>query len=365
MGLWWKNLSIEAKLAWASSVLLVVWLASGMLFEPASGPVVRTTPVPHVEVRQVTPVSHQRMVNVSGLTEAATKASIAAQTAGRVMAIPVERGQQIAKGSALVELDPADRTIRLRAAEAELTRARKLRDAARQLTREGYMAASVLTEREAAYAAARERVAAARLDLDYATIRAPFAGQLEDRLVSVGDYVNIGTPVAVMVDRSDILLVGYVAQSDRHVLRTGVTVSATLLDGRDVPATLRAIATDADPATRTYRVEAVLDDRGQNIPTGMSAALNIPAEAVTAVRVPHSWLVLGDSGTVGLMLAAATSSDTTVRFQPVSIINDTPAGVWVAGWSDVPALVVSRGQASLRDGGRVHASLAGDREAPQ
>lgn len=361
MRAWWHNLSFEAKLAVGSSLALLVWLLSGMVGPHAPAESVRTIPLPDVQVERLQAMPHQRMVNVSGLTAAATKADVAAQTAGRVQAIPVERGQNAAKGATLVQLDPADRTIRLRAAEAELTRTRKLLTAGRELTKEGYMAASVLTEREAAYEAARQQVAAAKLDLSYTTVSAPFAGRVEDRLVSVGDYVNVGTPVAVMVDRSDILLVGYVAQADRDYLRTGVTVSATLLNGTSVPARLRAVATDADSATRTYRVEAVLGDGAGEVPTGMSAALNIPGEITQALRLQHDWLVLGDSGHVGVMVADAATGETVVHFQPVTILNDSPDGIWVATWGENTPLLVTRGQAALRDGSKITATA---KEAP-
>ncbi|MCP5405715.1 MAG: efflux RND transporter periplasmic adaptor subunit [Pseudomonadaceae bacterium] len=357
---WWQSLSMEVKVSVAVVAALALWLASGMVGGKASAPQETAPPAPSVQVSMVAPQDYRRIITLSGLTEAAAKAEIAAQTAGRVDKVMVERGDTVAKGAPLLQIDPADRTIRLRAAEAELTRTRKLWQAGRELAREGYMAAAVLAEREAAYEAAREQVAAAKLDLSYATVRAPFDGRVENRMVNVGDYVNVGAPVALMVDRSEILLVGYAAQSERDLLRQGVEVAGVLLDGARVNARLRAVATDADTATRTYRVEAVVEsDDAKALATGMTATLHIPAEDESALKIPHDWLVLGDGGSLGVMLADAADGETTVRFHQVEVLNDSADGVWVAAWQQAPVRVVSRGQSALRDGGTVIATAEG------
>lgn len=353
---WWANLSTEGKWLVGSTMAVCLWLASGMVGQHDT-PALTAPSLPDVEVTRISSQDYQRVIHVSGFTEAEHNATLAAQTAGKVQATPATRGLEVRAGDVLVELDPADRLLRLHAAEAELTRTRKLAQAARALAKEGYMAGTVLAEREANYQAAQERAAAAKLDMRYTQLSAPFEGVVEDVMVTAGDFVNIGTPMVKLVNRTNILLVGNVAQADRNALQTGVTVSATLLDGTTLPATLRAIATDASPATRTYRIEAVLDTQGTTVPTGMSAKLMVPAGMQDASLVPHAWLVLNDTGEVGVMTVTIPASSTLVHFQSVNLLADTPAGIWVNGLPS-NAYVVSRGQAALKDASLVRATEA-------
>lgn len=356
---WWDNLHIETKVVVGASVALLVWLSSGMLWGGREAPTTPATQVPEVQVARIALQPYARTVTISGFTEAEDNALLAAQTAGRILATPATRGQEVTKGTLLVALDPADRLVRLKAAEAELSRTGKLAKAARALAKEGYMAGTVLAEREANYQAAVEKIAAAKLDMRYTDVTAPFDGVVEDVMVSEGDFVGVGTPVVKLVGRREILLVGHVAQGERGLLALGSDVSATLLDGTNVPATLRAVATDADPVTRTYRVEAVIDGTTYPVPTGMSAKMIVPAGTVNATRLAHDWLVLNDAGALGVMLAKGTSP-TVASFEKISPLADTPAGVWVSGL-DTGAPLITLGQAALKDGATVRAVF---KEAP-
>lgn len=354
---WWANLSTENKWLVGGSFAVCLWLASGLVGrDPA--PSLPAPGLPHVEVTLVTSQPYQRVIEVNGFTEAEHSATLAAQTAGRVASTPATRGLAVKAGDILVELDPADRLLRLRAAEAELTRTRKLAQAARALAKEGYMAGTVLAEREANYQAAQERFENAKLDMRYTQLAAPFDGVVEDLLVTAGDFVGVGTPMVNLVGRDHILLVGNVAQADRNVLEAGALVSASLLDGTAFSATLRAIGTDANPATRTYRIEAVLDTSGTTVPTGMSARLLVPAGTQNATLIPHAWLVLNDAGDVGVMRVTTPASSTLVHFQPIHLLADTPQGVWVNGLPEPSTYLVNQGQTALKDKTLVHAVVA-------
>ena len=354
------KLSAETRWALVACLLVGAWMLSGFWSGVSNTMKPEAEPLPHVQVQKVQPSTYRRQVTVSGFTQADKGATLSSQTAGRVDSVRVARGATVQKGDVLMTLDPADRLIRQRAAESELTRTYKLVKAARELAKSGYMAGTVLAEREAAYQAAQEKVANAMLDMAYTRLTAPFDGVVEDLMVTEGDYVNVGTSMVKLVGRDDILLVGYVAQADRHVVQAGDTVSATLVDGTDVPATLRSVATDADAATRTYRVEALIDGRRYPVPTGMSAELVLAAESVQALHVDHDWLVLNDVGTIGLMSVTVPASDTVASFQPVTLLADNEGGMWVQTSSEQGMWLVTRGQAALRQGTRVDAVPIGD-----
>src|ERR1051326_6249725 len=59
-----------------------------------------------------------RFIRVTGTLTAEEQADVAAETAGRVIATPVERGTAVSQGAELVKLSPVETEASLREAEA-------------------------------------------------------------------------------------------------------------------------------------------------------------------------------------------------------------------------------------------------------
>ena len=369
----WKNMNATSKWAFGIFAALVLWFASGLVFKSApkvpgaemdaaaNTEVSGTVALPSVAVEAVAPQEYARVLVLNGSSEALVRATVSAQTAGRVNGVRVVRGDRVTKGQILVTLDPANRGSDVRAAQAELEKANQLAASARELAEAGYFSSTQLAEREAQLASAKEMLARASQDMAYTQVKAPVDGIVEDTPVVVGDFVSVGTPVARVVQRDEILIVAYAGQAQLGDVPVGASATVVLANGETVPAVVRFVATDADPATRTYRVEAVVDGEAHPIPTGMTAALRVPLDAHPAYRVSHSALVLGDTGEVALMQAVAdvssSNSGRVARLLPVRILSDDGAGVWLAPAADTetaPDLgtlqVVVRGQAGMGDG---------------
>lgn len=364
----WTKLgkSMNANSRWAFGILLavVLWFVSGLVLksEPkvpgegdapaAEGDVSGTMPRASVAVQPLAAQPYNRVLTLNGASEALVRATVSAQTAGRVDSVRVVRGDTVAKGQILLTLDPANRGSDVRAAQAEVAKATKLAESARELATAGYFSATQLAEREAQLASAKEMLARASTDMAYTQVKAPVDGVVEDTPVVVGDFVSVGTAVARVVQRDEILVVAHAGQNQRGDVPVGASATVVLANGEEVPATVRFVATDADATTRTYRVEAAVDGKAYPVPTGMTAALHIPLGEQRAYRVSHSTLVLGDEGSVAVVLATQDDQgQRAARVTPVTILSDDGQGVWVGGISSTGTLsVVVRGQAGLADG---------------
>lgn len=145
------------------------------------------------------------------------EASISAEVGGRIEAMQARVGERVEKGAVLVRIDPGDYRIaadraaaqaglvdsRIKLAEAQLRQARALAD-------RGFISEDALRVRETELAvlssereAARHALAGTRLQLSRAVIRAPFAGIVRERLVSVGDLAQPGTPLLVLMSADE------------------------------------------------------------------------------------------------------------------------------------------------------------------
>ncbi len=173
---------------------------------------------PHAPAVQFA-VAHARpttiSVNVQGEARPRVEATLAAQVAGRmVWASPkFVDGGSFVEGEVMARVDAADyqlAVVRARAQVAQSQEALTREEAEGELARQDWQALGrgeppPLAVREPQLAQARAQLAAseaalrsAELDLNRASIRAPFTGRVRERRANVGDYVGPGTPVAVM-----------------------------------------------------------------------------------------------------------------------------------------------------------------------
>ncbi len=306
-------------------------------------------PLVKVRVRTLDAVPHSSDVVLRGRTQALRSVDLKAQTDGRIVALPVEKGAQVKAGELICRLAVDDRKARLAEAQA-LVRQRQIEyDAAVQLAAKGYRAENQVAAARALLDGARAQVKQMQVELEHTRILAPFAGTVDDRPVEIGDYLQKGQTCATIVDEDPFLVVGEV--SERHVgdLNIGDVGEVRLLDGKTLEGKVRFIAKTADPLTRTFRVELEVANPDHSLRDGMTAEIRITAREILAHRISPALLVLDAKGRMGIRIVDGKGI---VRFQPVTIVSDEPEGMWVTG---LPArvTVITVGQEFVRAGQKV------------
>ncbi|MDH3861840.1 MAG: efflux RND transporter periplasmic adaptor subunit, partial [Gammaproteobacteria bacterium] len=289
-------------------VTIALWLASGQ-FGPKGDDIVSTNTADQttasknaVRVRTQSAEEVMRMIVVNGKTAPARVVHLAAETDGRIVRVGAERGSNLEQGDVIVRLDERDRSARLSQAEATV-RQREVEYAARErLKSESYVSEAQLQESVALLEAARAEWTRAKLDLDYMTVRAPFAGALQARAVEIGDFVKRGDPIATYVDNRMIIVNANLSEFDARFVSVGDMAEATLATGETVRGRIRYVAPVADEGTRTFGVELEVDNTNGALRVGGTAELRIPAESVLAHRVSPALLTLDDAGNVGVKI---------------------------------------------------------------
>jgi multidrug efflux system membrane fusion protein len=191
------------------------------------------------------------------------------------------------------------------------------------------------------------------LDLTNTRIRAPFDGVVERLDMKVGGFMERGGLCAVLLDLNPILFAGQVSEGEVGQLREGQQASALLLDGREMPATLRFIGREAGNTTRTFRVEAAADNADNALRSGLTIELQLPLAVQRAHLIPSSLLALDDQGKIGVRILDAQKR---VEFRHLQLLGDTGEGVWVLGLPE-KALLITVGQEYVSIGSVVEVSL--------
>ncbi|MEO1013824.1 MAG: efflux RND transporter periplasmic adaptor subunit [Pseudomonadota bacterium] len=300
----------------------------------------------------VAPQEWRDTILLRGRTEAERKVTVRAETAGAVAATPTAAGALVSEGETLCRLRIDARRARLAEARAARKRAQLDFDAATKLAEEGFRSETSLAAFRAALDLAIASVEQAELDIERVDIKAPFDGVFDDRLAEIGDYLRVGDPCGVVIQRSPYLIVGAVSERDVAKLSVGDRGLARLATGETVEGKVRYIATAADPATRTFDVELQVPNEDGRLRDGVTAEFEIYASASNAHLLPRSALTLNDEGEIGVR---TVGGEGLVAFAAVRLLGESEAGVWVAGIDGAPEIIV-RGQDFVRAGQRVKVS---------
>lgn len=199
-------------------------------------------------------------------------AEVPAEVAGRVAEVKVEAGSRVAKGGELVVLDNEIATIDWQRASARLDEVKRLLAQAEQLSRNRVVSQTEVDalRSEARIAAAEEAGARARLDRHI--IRAPFDGSVLQRLVQVGEAVNVNEPVVKLVDVSRLRVVFFVNERDVASFPAGKVIRLRLpaRPGETFEVPVVNVAQASDESTRLFQLEAELPNPGETLRGGLT-----------------------------------------------------------------------------------------------
>ena len=330
----------------------VVWIASGMIGGNSNTaeselPVEQQSNQPFaVEVQTLQAQTIERRINIQAVVEAERILTLRAESHGRVIGLPVERGARVSSGDILAQLSIDDRQARLDQANAQLAQASQDHDAATTLAERGYASAARVRTTAAQLEAARANVEVARQAIGNLRVVAPFDGVLDSILVEMGEYVGIGTEIGRLVDNNPLIAELHVPQQSVSTVALGTIAEIRTVTGEVVTGSVRYIASNADPATRTFLVEIAIDNPDSTIPSGVSAEVLLPTGAESAHFISPAILALASDGSLGVKIV---DSENRVVFSPVSILLSETGGVWVSGLPDTVD-VITAGQGFVGDG---------------
>lgn len=361
--------AFPARPARSRAASLAPWLAlglSGLLLagcDAAAGPQAAVAPRP-VQVVKVAPAATALERSYVGTLRARFESPLAFRVDGKLASRQVDTGARVAKGQVLATLDDTDYRLALAAAQAEVAaNAARLRQAAadearsRDLLAKGHVSAAAYDQKRAAADGAREALRAAEKQrdlaanrLDYTVLRADADGVVTSVLADAGRVMQAGTPVVALARAGEVEAVVAIPEARLADLRAA-TAEVSLWAGGDTrfPATLREVAPEADPVTRSYAARFTLPAEAlAHGALGMTATvhLDLPA-AAPSIRLPRTAVVDFGQGPQVWRVPAAGGKPEPVK---VSVRGHVDEAVLVEGALKPGDLIVSLGAHRLDAG---------------
>ena len=333
--------------ALATAPLLAVACSSGdakTKDQPAAVQAIAVSPVAATEQ----PIT--RFIRATGTLMAEEQAEVAAETPGRVVAAPIERGTPVAQGAELVRISSTETEAQAKEAEAnaaqiearlglngnqpfdvnnvpEVQNAKAAYDLAQsefnriqsllaqrvvsqseydqrrtqmEAARQQYEAAkNGAAQQYQSLQAARARVTLAHKALADTVVRAPFAGSVAQRLVSAGDYVNKGMKVAVVVRVNPLRVQLTIPEQFVSAVAVGspVNFDVDAYPGRQFEGKVRYVSPALQADQRALTIEAMVPNPAGELKPGFFATARIEQPAKTPGVVVPAAAVVSTGGT--------------------------------------------------------------------
>lgn len=231
--------------------------------------------------------------NFPARIDAGKKAELAFRVPGKVQELPVKEGDKVEKGQEVAKLDPTDFQIVVNDRQATFDNAKKNFQRAKDLVDKGFISKMDYDKLEAEFKNARAALEAARQDLEYTSLKAPFSGTVAKRHIQRFEEVQAKQPILslqnvqqleVKFDVPESVIRGIrVSAAERAEARKGVRVFATFEDlpGREFPLRFKEIATKADAKTQTFEVTYTMEQLPRTtVLPGMTATVTVDLSAV-------------------------------------------------------------------------------------
>lgn len=228
-----------------------------------------------------------------GTARANESIEVTARTTSVVTRINFREGQRVRTGDVLVELDNKQENADLNLAEAQLKQAENQYQRSKTLAVSQAVSAADLDQLEANVLVARAQVQGARARLDRLSIRAPFAGTVGLRKISLGDLVGPDTVITTLDDTSVIKLEFGIPENFVSDLKAGMTIVAdsTVYAGRRFEGTVTSIDSRVDAVTRAVTVLATVPNGDGLLKPGMFLTVGLEKKRDQVLMIPEEALV--------------------------------------------------------------------------
>ncbi len=239
---------------------------------------------------------------LSGELRAVREATVRAKMPGSVLEVTIEEGQAVRRGAVIarIEARPLQDALlssqsAVRSAEQSLAVAEREAERTASLVKGGALAErdvefarSAVAGSQAQLADARARLASVRQQLEDAVVTAPISGVVSGRPVNAGDVVSPGTPLATIIDLSEMWLEASVQSEALAALKpeTPVDFQVRGYPGQTFEGHIERVSPSANPVTRQVAIFVHVPNTRGRLVAGLFAEGRVTSERREAIVVP-------------------------------------------------------------------------------
>ncbi len=246
----------------------------------------------------------ENVLSLIGTSYANTEVLFMSEVQGRVVSCNFDIGSRVGKGTVLAKVDDEIKKANVMTAEANYEKAKKDFDRYKTLVDQKSANEAQLDQAKFAYKTAEAQLIIAKRQLNDTKVISPVSGVITTKSIETGSYLNIGNPIATIIDVNTLKVKVNVSEKDIVKLAIGnkLRLKTEVYPKDDFNGTIKAINPKADES-HTYAVEVALANSGNKLKAGMffnvyfdniikGEALTIPRQAlVGSTKDPKVYVV--------------------------------------------------------------------------
>ena len=217
------------------------------------------------------------------------------ESAGRIQRVLVRSGQKVSAGQVLVELDNSVVQSSLAEIKTQLDLAQTLFDKQKRLWDQGIGSEVQYLQVKTQLEGLQKRLATAQKQAAMASLRAPFAGTVDELFLKAGEYAAPGMAVARLVSSGGLRLELDVPETYITRLKVGQKIALNFNSiGLQTSASISQVGDFISADSRTFKVNVSLPSNSQIKPNMMASAQVVDYSSKGVITVPNR-LILQDS----------------------------------------------------------------------
>lgn len=360
----WKlifGLSLALNLVLITLIALAGTKASQFMAMGAAGEAAGPQPTA-VAVDEVREDEWEITLRSVGSVDSVEGVTVRAEVPGVVEAIAFAPGRAVEAGAVLVKLESSIERANLEQAYADLDLAERTLKRTQDLFGTRSVPEADLDAARSQLASAKGRVASLEATLAKKTIRAPFAGILGIKQISVGQYLNPGEAVVVLQSMDPVFVEFSMPQRELGKLEEGLAVRAQVDAYPDqvFEGTLTAVNPEVDPLTRNVRLQATFENPGKELRPGLYVDVQVVMpESRTVKMIPSSSIVFAPSGDSVFVVTDNEDGQPTVSPSIVRLGQTRGDYIEVIEGLEAGERIVTDGAFKLREGAVIQISDRG------
>jgi membrane fusion protein (multidrug efflux system) len=244
---------------------------------------------PLVKAEAATMITFADRIEAVGTARANEQVTLSAPVTERIVRLNFDDGAFVRSGQVVAVLRQAEQNAELSAATARSREAQQQLQRVESLKNRGFATRSNYDSQVAVRDAARAEAQQVQAQIGERVIRAPFAGWVSLRTISVGAMATQGTEIATISDLTVIKLDFTVPETMLAALRAGLPIQAHAAAYPDRPfnGVIQTIDPVIDPNTRAVTVRARLPNPGRTLRPGMMMSVVIESASRQGLSVPE------------------------------------------------------------------------------
>lgn len=315
---------------------------------------VTTLPQKEIIVAAKTITPEERIIYLSayGNTIANSEITIKANSPGKLIKKYQQKGDLVTDGADLFSFTSLEYSTIIKKAELNLL---NLEQQYKNLKEDKKSSPKEIFQLKEAIQLAKQKLKNVSSYTNYAIIRAPFAGKIDNIYIQEGDTVKAGDIIAKIIQINPTKVILNIPEKFINDIQLNDQIFLEVFHKQKITATINYISSSIDTNSKTFAIEALIKDEA--FPVGSTVIAEIPIKKVLSYKVSRSALTIDRNNNLGILYL---DHENKAQFLASEVVEDNQENLWIRCNSTNPLKIIVNGSGFVVPGTKVKSQEEND-----